>query len=69
MYKDPEADLRQMNKEFCQLRNVRKSLWKQKSINEFHARLQGGGKIEMTYTFSDADEYDDGDDDDSAKEL
>jgi atypical dual specificity phosphatase len=47
MYKDPKADLEQLNKEFCLMRNVRKKLWKQKNILEFHSRLQNGD-IELT---------------------
>ena len=40
--KDPHnVDLQQLNEEFCQLRNVRKALWKQTNINKFHAKLQG----------------------------
>ena len=38
--RDPDADLQQLNKEFCLIRNVRKTLWQQKNIKEFHRRLQ-----------------------------
>ena len=47
IYKDPKADLQQLNKELCLLRNVRKKLWKQKNILEFQERLQNGD-IELT---------------------
>ena len=38
--RDPDADLQQLNKEFCLIRNVRKTLWQQKNIKEFHRRVQ-----------------------------
>ena len=38
--KDPDADLQQLNKEFCLLRDVRKTLWKQRNIIRFHSRLR-----------------------------
>jgi len=47
--KDPmEVDLEELNNELCQLRCVRKTLWKQQNILDFHASLQkqttrGGG--------------------------
>jgi len=42
--KDPDADLQQLNQELCQLRDVRKTLWKQRDIIRFHSRLRDGGK-------------------------
>lgn len=67
MSKDPTADLRQMNKELSLLRNVRKSLWKQRNINAFHAKLTG--RDPNLNAFSDAD-YDDGyNEEEKTKEL
>lgn len=71
--KDPNVDLRLLNQEFCRLRNVRKTLWRQKNIKAFHAKLQGerGGVsnnnngIEMTKKTSTSDE----EDEDDHKEL
>jgi atypical dual specificity phosphatase len=37
--KDPQADRLELNMWLCSLRNVRKTLWKQKNILNFHARL------------------------------
>jgi atypical dual specificity phosphatase len=37
--KDPTADRKQLNEEFCRLRDVRKTLWRQSNIIEFHRRL------------------------------
>jgi atypical dual specificity phosphatase len=39
MSKDPQADLVALNQWLCLLRNVRKTLWRQKNILNFHARL------------------------------
>lgn len=63
IYNDPKADLEELNKEFCLMRNVRKKLWKQKNILDFRTRLQNGD-IELT-------ELDDSyvDSDDTDKEL
>ena len=47
IYNDPKADLQQMNKEFCRVRDVRGKLWRQKNIREFHARALSGD-IELT---------------------
>lgn len=38
--KDPDADLQQLNQQFCRLRDVRKTLWKQRSVVRFHSRLR-----------------------------
>jgi len=38
--KDPNADARELNEQLCQLRNVRKTLWKQPNIKRFHAKVQ-----------------------------
>lgn len=43
--KDPIVDLRELNANFCKLRNVRKTLWKQASIQELHSRLLRTGKL------------------------
>lgn len=44
MYKHPDSDPRLLNQELCQLRDVRKTLWKQPNIREFHASLQKKNK-------------------------
>lgn len=58
MYKDPDADPEELNQDFCRLRDVRKTLWRQQNIKEFHARLlqrkHGGTIIEMTDAESDS---------------
>lgn len=64
MYKDPDADLQKLNKEFSQLRDIRKTLWKQKNIQEFHARLVQEGGIEMKEATEHSNK-----DDDGSKEL
>lgn len=48
---NPDADLKKLNEEFCKVRNVRKTLWKQRNIVRFHSRLQKGDD-------SDGEEYD-----------
>lgn len=42
LYKDPVADPRELNRQFCKLRNVKSSLWRQPSIVEYHKRLLRG---------------------------
>jgi atypical dual specificity phosphatase len=48
MYKEPLADLVDLNQKFCVMRNVRKSLWKQPNINAFNEWLQSGGMEESS---------------------
>ena len=45
LYKDPIVDTQQLNSEFCKLRNVRKTLWKQPNIKMFHDRLKTKGTL------------------------
>lgn len=40
LFKNPEANLQQLNQELCKLRDVRKTLWKQRNIIRFHSRLR-----------------------------
>ena len=40
LLQDPTVDPQQLNAEFCQVRNVRSSLWKQPNIRELHRRFQ-----------------------------
>jgi atypical dual specificity phosphatase len=40
--KNPNVDLEQLNQEFCWLRNVRRTLYKQPNILRFHAQLRKG---------------------------
>ncbi|CAB9508812.1 Phosphatidylglycerophosphatase and protein-tyrosine phosphatase 1 [Seminavis robusta] len=42
---DPSADLEELNKQFYAKRHVRKKLWKQTNIREFHRRLRTRGII------------------------
>jgi atypical dual specificity phosphatase len=42
MTKDPNVDVKTLNEELCQIRNVRSTLWKQQNIKEFHSRLVDG---------------------------
>ena len=42
LHKDPTVDRKALNEELCKLRDVRKTLWKQRCIVEFHSQLQGG---------------------------
>ena len=37
--KDPNADGKRLNEHLCSLRDVRRTLWKQPSIQDFHSRL------------------------------
>eukprot|EP00977_Amphora_coffeiformis_P011147 scaffold2661_cov166-Amphora_coffeaeformis.AAC.1 len=37
---DPDADPQTLNEYFCNLRNVRKTLWKQSNVRRFHANLK-----------------------------
>ena len=39
LYKDPIVDPESLNSDFCQLRDVRKTLWKQANIRRLHAQL------------------------------
>jgi atypical dual specificity phosphatase len=40
--KNPDVDLEELNRNFCQLRDVRKTLWKQRNILRFYSRLRKG---------------------------
>ncbi len=40
LHKDPTADPRQLNRELCQLRNVRPTLWNQTNLIQFHTKLK-----------------------------
>ena len=42
LYKNPAADRQELNRQFCKLRNVKSTLWKQPNIIEFHRRLIEG---------------------------
>lgn len=46
LYKDPNVDPEILNNEFCQIRDVRKSLWRQPNIKEFHSWLKREGEKE-----------------------
>lgn len=43
LLKDPEVDPEQLNAEFCKVRNVRKSLWKQPNVQALHKRFRETG--------------------------
>ena len=43
---NPDTNLQQLNQEFCQLRDVRKTLWKQKNIIRYHSRLRVADKVD-----------------------
>lgn len=49
---DPQADAMQLNAEFCKIRNVRKTLWRQSNIKQFHSWLKSGGKLHKVGTGS-----------------
>ena len=53
--KNPDADLQQLNKELCQLRDVRKTLWKQRNIIRFHSRLRAAKDEHIEQSLSDCD--------------
>ena len=53
--KDPKTDMKKLNQELCQLRDVRRTLWKQHNILRLHDRLLKANP-----------EPADGDDDDAA---
>jgi len=46
--KNPDANLKELNQEFCQLRDVRKTLWKQRNIIRYHSQLRDGIRDEDT---------------------
>lgn len=56
LYKEPLADPVELNEKLCEMRNVRKSLWKQPNVIAFRTWLQDGGMM------SDSDSEDDYDD-------
>jgi hypothetical protein len=45
LYNDPIVDLKVLNSNLCELRNVRKTLWKQPNIRELHSRLLRTGVL------------------------
>jgi atypical dual specificity phosphatase len=45
LYQDPSANRQELNRQFCKLRNVKSTLWKQPNIVEFHRRLLDGPGI------------------------
>eukprot|EP00542_Grammatophora_oceanica_P011425 CAMPEP_0194038048 /NCGR_PEP_ID=MMETSP0009_2-20130614/10317_1 /TAXON_ID=210454 /ORGANISM="Grammatophora oceanica, Strain CCMP 410" /LENGTH=311 /DNA_ID=CAMNT_0038680419 /DNA_START=23 /DNA_END=958 /DNA_ORIENTATION=+ len=45
LYCDPVVDAKELNEEFCKMRNVRKVLWKQPNIRAFHTWLRTGGVL------------------------
>ena len=49
LYKDPIVDRKTLNSEFCKLRNVRKTLWKQPSIEQLHTRLLEKGTLLLDF--------------------
>jgi atypical dual specificity phosphatase len=55
---DLSADLQQLNAELCQIRNVRKGLWKQPNVKAFHSFLKNGGKIGKYDVSTDGTEMD-----------
>jgi hypothetical protein len=78
MYKNPKADLQQLNQELCKKRNVRKTLWKQENIQELHIRLKRGKVNDKTNIVADSSppptviadsERDDSDSETSSNEL
>lgn len=46
LYKDPYVYPEILNKELCQIRDVRKTLWRQPNIKEFHSWLKREGEKE-----------------------
>ena len=48
LYKEPLADPVELNEKLCSLRDVRKTLYKQKNINVFREWLQEGGMMSDT---------------------
>ena len=42
MSTNPKSNLQNLNEQFCQKRDVRKTLWKQENIQELHYRLTRG---------------------------
>lgn len=40
--KDPDVDRKDLNAQFCMIRDVRSTLWKQPNIIEYHSRLLKG---------------------------
>ena len=38
-------DIQELNRQFCKLRNVRKTLWKQSNLQTFHKHLKTKGTL------------------------
>lgn len=57
LYKEPLADPVELNEKMCELRNVRKSLWKQPNVNEFRVWLQNGGMVSDSEDASEEDKW------------
>lgn len=45
LYNNPSVDRQDLNRQFCKMRNVKSTLWKQPNIIEFHRRLLDGEAI------------------------
>jgi atypical dual specificity phosphatase len=45
LFNDPSANRQELNRQFCKLRNVKSTLWKQPNIIEFHRRLLDGEDV------------------------
>ena len=54
--KDPDVNLRQLNQELCRLRDVRKTLWKQKNIIRYHSRLRSADEDSSSRGYETTDE-------------
>lgn len=42
LYKEPNVDRQNLNQQFCRIRYVKSTLWRQPSVMEFHSRLLNG---------------------------
>ena len=48
--RDPTVDRRALNHDFCKIRNVRSTLWKQPNIIKFHSLVSGGNSPDLEDT-------------------
>ncbi|KAG7349159.1 protein-tyrosine phosphatase [Nitzschia inconspicua] len=71
LLKDPNVDPQQLNVDFCKMRHVRKSLWKQPNVQALHRRFRetGGSFINAQDTFFQKEKDDDQQTDPVADEV
>jgi atypical dual specificity phosphatase len=71
LLKDPDVDPEQLNADFCQKRNVRKSLWKQPNVQALHRRFRetGGSLANAQDSFFQKEQEEDQDHNNAQEEI